>query len=99
MSPCTQGNPMRLVLLLLLFTSSCAFAATNGDRWTPAPCQDGQVQVMVLGTYHMNNPGLDAVDAKADDVLSPERQKQIQDVVTRLAAFKPDKVMIESAYG
>jgi hypothetical protein len=54
---------------------------------------------MVLGTYHMNNPGLDAMKVQADDVLAPERQTQVADVVTRLAAFKPDKVMIESAYG
>jgi hypothetical protein len=54
---------------------------------------------MVLGTYHMNNPGLDAMKIKTDDVLAPDRQSQIADVVARLAAFKPDKVMVESAYG
>jgi hypothetical protein len=72
----------------------------NADaHWAPRPCQPGQVQVMVLGTYHMNNPGLDAMKVQTDDVLTPDRQSQVADLVTRLAAFKPDKVMIESAYG
>lgn len=88
-------------LILALSSSAMAAAPSPNDaaRWTPRPCQPGQIQVMVLGTYHMGNPGLDAVNIQADDVLSPARQAQIADVVERLAAFRPDKVMIESAYG
>src|SRR5882724_6077124 len=93
-----------ICLILGLSSPAMAAAASPSDpnddaRWAPRPCLPGQVQVMVLGTYHMNNPGLDAMKIQADDVLAPERQRQVTDVVTRLASFKPDKVMIESAYG
>ena len=54
-----------------------------------------EVQVMVLGTYHFGNPGQDVVNTQIDDVLSPRRQAELQTLTRRLAAFKPDKVMVE----
>jgi hypothetical protein len=53
------------------------------------------VQVLVLGAYHMDNPGLDLHNAKVDDVLSAERQKQVRAVVEGLARFKPTRVAVE----
>lgn len=53
------------------------------------------VKVMILGTYHMGNPGLDLHNAKADDVTSKKRQKELEDVAKRLAKFKPTKIALE----
>ena len=53
------------------------------------------VQVMVLGTYHMDNPGLDLHNARADDVLTPQRQAELAAVAEALAAFKPTVIAIE----
>ncbi len=57
--------------------------------------QEQSVRVMVLGSYHFANPGLDLIKTKVDDVLLPERQKQIQAVVDGVARFKPTKVAVE----
>jgi uncharacterized protein DUF5694 len=54
------------------------------------------VEVMVLGTFHMDNPGLDLHNMKVDDVLTPKRQKELADVAARLMRFKPTVVMVES---
>ncbi|WP_374566742.1 DUF5694 domain-containing protein [Ideonella sp.] len=54
------------------------------------------VQVMVLGTYHFGNPGLDLNNVKVDDVLQPARQAQVREVVDALAAFKPTRVAVEA---
>jgi hypothetical protein len=51
--------------------------------------------LLVVGSYHMNNPGLDAFNLVADDVLTPRRQAEIQEVVGRLAAFRPTHVGLE----
>lgn len=51
--------------------------------------------VLFLGTYHFANPGLDAVKVTQRDTLGPERQKEILEVVDRLAAFKPNKILLE----
>jgi len=42
----------------------------------PAP----RPEVLVLGTYHMANPGHDLFNTKADDVLAPKRQAEIAEL-------------------
>ncbi|MEM1122833.1 MAG: DUF5694 domain-containing protein, partial [Bacteroidota bacterium] len=54
-----------------------------------------KAQVMVLGTYHMNNPGQDVYNMEADDVLAAKRQAEIKELVAALAKFQPTKIAIE----
>lgn len=74
-----------------------ATAQTPADRPTgfPAECRPGEVQVMLLGTYHFANPGRDAVKQDVDDVLTPQRQREIEDLVQRLARWEPDQIGVE----
>src|SRR5437879_8074508 len=51
--------------------------------------------LVVLGTYHMGTPGNNVVNGKVDDVSSPERQKQMMQLVERLKKFKPTKIVVE----
>jgi Family of unknown function (DUF5694) len=53
-------------------------------------------EVMILGTYHMANPGADLHNLKADDVLTDKRQRELAAVAAGLARFKPTKVAVES---
>jgi hypothetical protein len=73
----------RLFVLSILLTS-----AAGAQEKPPA-------QVMVVGTYHMANPGQDLHNMEADDVLQPERQAQIHAVVEALANFEPSLVAVE----
>jgi protein-L-isoaspartate O-methyltransferase len=50
---------------------------------------------MVLGTYHMDNPGQDLVNVRAADVLTPQRQAELAAVAEALAKFKPTVVVVE----
>ena len=43
----------------------------------------------------MGNPGRDVLNLKADDVLTPKRQKEITEVVALLKNFKLTKIAIE----
>ncbi len=54
------------------------------------------VGVMVLGTYHMGNPGADLANAKADNVLAASRQQELAVLADRLAVFKPTAIMVET---
>jgi len=56
-------------------------------------------RVLVIGTYHMSNPRLDAVNVTADDVLAPKRQQEIEQLATTLGAYRPTKVLVEIPYG
>lgn len=66
----------------------------------PAECEpeDSRVRVLLLGSYHMSNPGADAFNLEADDVLAPKRQEEIRTVVDRLAEFRPTKVAVEAPW-
>jgi len=62
-------------------------------RW---PEQDSRaVDVMLLGSYHMDNPGRDAVNVEADDVLSADRQAELEQLCDRLEPWSPDLVATE----
>jgi hypothetical protein len=62
-------------------------------------CSAKSARLMILGTYHFANPGLDAKNVNADDVLAPRRQAEIEELTEKLAAFKPTKIMVEAPHG
>ncbi|ERH10049.1 MAG: hypothetical protein J07HX64_01817 [halophilic archaeon J07HX64] len=72
-----------------------------GDRSTEAgapnwpDCGSEQVRVMLLGTFHMANPGLDEVNVDADDVLSERRQTELRELVDRLTEWEPQRLAVE----
>lgn len=51
--------------------------------------------LVILGTYHMGTPGNNVVNPKVGDVATPERQKQIVELVEKLKKFKPTKIVVE----
>jgi len=59
------------------------------------PIAPPQVEVMVIGSYHFGNPGLDLNNVKADDVLKPQRQKELEALARALAEFRPTKIAVE----
>jgi hypothetical protein len=55
-----------------------------------------RAEVLVLGLYHMANPGHDIFNMQADDVLAPKRQVEIAQVVEALKKFHPTKIAVEA---
>jgi len=53
-------------------------------------------EILILGTYHMANPGHDVYNMQADDVLSPKRQQEMAELLQVLKKFHPTKIAIES---
>jgi hypothetical protein len=85
-SPYTRGGHVKNLFLLL------ALLSAPGTSW----CQsDLRPEILVLGTYHMANPGHDIHNMQADDVLSPQRQREIAQLIDVLKSFHPTKVAIE----
>lgn len=63
-----------------------------GSEW-PAPAP-GQVEVMLLGSYHMDG-GVDEVENDVADVLDPQKQSELRALVDVLAEWRPDVVAVE----
>jgi hypothetical protein len=55
-----------------------------------------RAEVLVVGTYHMSNPGRDIFNTEADDVLLPTRQAEIAEFIAVLREFRPTKIMLEA---
>jgi hypothetical protein len=53
------------------------------------------VEVLVLGSYHFANPGLDIAKFAVADVLTPGKQAEIARIVEALARFRPTKIAVE----
>ena len=91
-------NPLRpLRSLALLVTGAATLQSQTADRPTgfPAACAPQEIQVMLLGTYHFANPGRDVIQQDIDDVLQPKRQAELEDLVSRLASWRPDRIAVE----
>jgi len=52
-------------------------------------------RVMILGVFHFHNPNADYAQFRGIDVLTPERQQEIEAVVAGLAAFAPTRIAVE----
>lgn len=58
--------------------------------------KEKQLEVLLVGTFHFDNPGLDVAKFKDADILSPQRQKEVEAVTSLLKQFAPDKIFIEA---
>ena len=83
-------------ILSVVLLAGAAFAQLDLDV-PPDACREGdeRIAVLLVGSYHMANPGLDRFNLKADDVTTEKRQAEILRLVDRLAEFKPTKVALE----
>ena len=73
-------------------------AALPSPTGFPAACAPGEVHVMLLGTYHFDNPGQDAINPNIDDMLAPKRQAEIEDLAARLAKWQPQQIAVEAPF-
>ena len=91
-------DTLYLIMLLtgMLFIIGIATSDDQTDVSTEGIKQMTQkTTVMILGSPHLANPGMDTFNDKMDDVLTLKRQREIQEVVKRLKAFKPTKIALE----
>lgn len=74
---------------------SIAGPAWGQGKLTPPPSA-ARTQVMVLGTFHFQDAGHDDFQPRFDvDVLSPERQVEVAELLDRLARFAPTAIALE----
>jgi hypothetical protein len=85
-------------------TILCLVAATAMGLLVPAHRalskeEAKRAEVLVLGVFHMANPGHDIFNMHVDDVLSPKRQQEIAELAAVLKKFNPTKIAVEASYG
>ena len=90
-----QSRPTIIALIVCAVSALPAGSqqSTAGNLTAPA-----RAEVLVLGTYHMANPGRDIVNMQVDDVLAPKRQAEIAEVMAVLQKFRPTKIAVEGSF-
>lgn len=83
---------MKTTLMYLLTAVVAAVSGTPHTRHQDSPV----AAFLLVGTYHMDNPGRDVHNLTVDDVLTSKRQDEIKEVARLLERYRPTKIMVES---
>ncbi len=83
-------------LLVFVATLAVAFPSFAQGKQESSGATTAPIEVMVLATYHMANPGHDTVNMQVDDVLQPKRQQELEAVAKQLERFRPTKIAVEA---
>lgn len=83
---------MRLSIKIILLTSILMLADLPLSAQNQAP----KAHILVLGGFHMENPGKDVFNLQVDDMRAPKRQAEIAGFVEMIKAFRPTKIAVEA---
>ena len=83
---------LRAFSFVVLMCSAVGSAATAQQQ---SAAIGERPQILILGSYHFDNPGLDIVKTDVADVLTPAKQAEIEQVVEALSRFRPTKIAVE----
>ncbi|WP_185965925.1 DUF5694 domain-containing protein [Flavobacterium sp. ZT3R18] len=79
---------MKKLLLLALLTVSS----------NPVFAQSTKKQILLLGTFHFENPGLDVAQINTFNVMTNKSQKELENITDKIKKFGPDKIFVEWKY-
>ncbi|GAA3919398.1 DUF5694 domain-containing protein [Hymenobacter algoricola] len=81
---------MKYLLLLLAVLAVLAAPA--------ARAQTKPAELLLLGTFHFHNPGLDLVKTKSFDILGPKAQAELETMTDKISRFHPTKIFVEAPW-
>lgn len=91
-----NATSLLTLFFAIIFTLSGSAGAQTPTK-IPGIDQDGKKpKVMVLGTFHFDNPGLDYIKSSVSDILAAPQQKELRELLDKIKAFKPTKIAIEA---
>lgn len=88
-----------LLIPILTLINSAAFGQNKSELDKLLRNNQEVPKVLLVGTFHFGYPGLDdhkTEDAYKVDINSPERQKEVQDLVDYIAQYQPTKILVEA---
>lgn len=88
-----------ITLILFGIFNTVLFSQPSNEVDTLLRSNNEVPKVLLVGTFHFGYPGLDAHktdDAYKVDIKSPQKQKEVQELVAYIAKFKPTKIMVEA---
>lgn len=77
----------KITLLLVLIVALNAGSAQSKKK-----------QILLLGTFHFENPGLDIAKTNTFNVMTSKSQKELENITDKIKQFGPDKIFVEWNY-
>jgi len=88
-------NFLKLLLLILFF--ACHQPKENISQ-SNSKDDSNPKEVLLIGTFHYNNPGKDVAKTKSFDVLSDQSQSELAKISKKIKEYNPTKVFVEWPY-
>jgi hypothetical protein len=60
--------------------------------------QSKKKQILLMGTFHFENPGFDVAKVNTFNVMSDKSQKELENITNKIKKFGPDKIFVEWNY-
>ncbi|WP_228519083.1 DUF5694 domain-containing protein [Flavobacterium sp. LC2016-12] len=76
----------KIILLLVLITFNLTSSQTK------------KKQILLFGSFHFENPGLDVAKVNTFDVMTDKSQKELENITNKIKKFGPDKIFVEWNY-
>lgn len=86
---------MKYKFTLLLTIQFLIMNVINGQVGIVDQNAENKPTIVFIGTYHMGNQGNNVYKGVYDDILLPERQRELQVLLQKLKDFNPTKIVIE----
>lgn len=83
------------IAAICLIGSALLILGYPSDANAQNPGAEAPIKVMPIGTVHLDNPGRDVNNPKVPDVLTPQKQRELEALRDSLAQFQPTKMAIE----
>ncbi len=83
-------------LLVLMILLGC-----NQPKENASPSKSdipNQREVLLIGTFHYNNPGKDVAKTKSFDILSEQSQSELKKISKKIKEYNPTKIFVEWPY-
>lgn len=86
---------------ILIFLLSFAILSCDNDQQT-TPKENLETsaskEVLLIGTFHYNNPGADVAKTKSFDILNEDSQAELEKISSKITAYSPTKIFVEWPY-
>ncbi|AUP81200.1 DUF5694 domain-containing protein [Flavivirga eckloniae] len=87
-------NIKLISLLILSILISCKEESTNKNQ----SVDNHKKEVLLVGTFHYNNPGADVAKTKSFDILNEKSQLELEQISSEIKNYNPTKIFVEWPY-
>jgi len=89
---------LKIISILIISTLLSCQEETKVDTPILTVTNNYKKEVLLIGTFHYNNPGADVAKTKSFDILNPKSQLELQKISSKIKTYNPTKIFVEWPY-